>query len=167
MMTERINDSSLWRTFEDGELTHSAAHYLMAIMHLRRRFGYARVTDVADHLKVSRGAASRATALLKERGWIREDPHRMLELTPDGEELARAVERNFLVIQYFLEDILGLPREVAFEDACKMEHLLSSETTGGLIRLIKVLEKEKGWVETLKARLARTKADEAVFIERS
>ena len=93
MMTDYINDSSQWRAFEDSELTHSAAHYLTTIKQLRQQYGYARVTDVADTLKVSRGAASRAMVLLKDRGWIQEDPHRMLQLTNEGMERARNVER--------------------------------------------------------------------------
>jgi Mn-dependent DtxR family transcriptional regulator len=56
-MSIPINDSSYWREFERNDITHSAAHYLMAIDALREEYGYARVTDVADMLKVSRGAA--------------------------------------------------------------------------------------------------------------
>ena len=153
MMTDRINDSSSWRAFEDSELTHSAAHYLTAIHTLRHRYGYARVTDVADYLKISRGAASRAIALLKERGWIKEDPHRMLELTESGHELAQTVERNYLVLEWFLEHILGMPAEVAHEDACKMEHLLSPLTTGALFRLIRTLERNKPLLGQIKKQL--------------
>src|SRR2546423_1810774 len=138
-MNVHINDSSVWRAFEESELTHSAAHYLMTIMHLRQQQGYARVTDVAEHLRVSRGAVSRAMSLLKERGWIQEDPHRMLELTANGQELARSVQRNYLIVECFLEDILKVPTEVAREDACKMEHLLSHETSTALFRMIRVM----------------------------
>ncbi|HOE96922.1 MAG TPA: metal-dependent transcriptional regulator [Candidatus Sumerlaeota bacterium] len=148
-----INDSSAWRAFEESELTHSAAHYLMTIRHLKQQQGYARVTDVAEHLQVSRGAASRATTLLKERGWIQEDPHRMLEVTESGQELARMVERNFLVVECFLEDILGVPREVAYEDACKLEHLLSPATTETLFKLVRVLQEDKPLHRKLLARL--------------
>ena len=49
-MTRTINDGSYWREFEKNDITHSAAHYLMAIDSLRNTFGYARVTDVADML---------------------------------------------------------------------------------------------------------------------
>ncbi len=153
-MSVHINDSSVWRAFEDSELTHSAAHYLTTIMHLRRKFGYARVTDVAEHLRVSRGAASRAIQLLKERGWIEEDPNRMLLLTGDGDSLARGVERNYLIMECFLEDILGIPADAAREDACKMEHLLSSKTSNSLFRLIRVLNEDQALMSKLQARVA-------------
>lgn len=138
-MDHKINDGSVWRAFEDWELTHSAAHYLMAIMHLREEYGYARVTDVATYLKVSRGAASRAISLLKERGWLDEDPHRMLLMTEAGLEKARSVERNFLVAEQFFEGVLGLDEEHAREDACKLEHLLSPRTSEAMMRFLKVL----------------------------
>jgi DtxR family Mn-dependent transcriptional regulator len=153
-MNIHINDSSVWRAFEDSELTHSAAHYLITIMHLRQQQGYARVTDVAEHLRVSRGAASRATTLLKDRGWIQEDPHRMLELTENGLELARSVQRNYLIVECFLEDILNVPSEIAREDACKMEHLLSQQTTTALFRMIRVMMRDPELRTALGKRLA-------------
>jgi len=140
MMPPQINDSPSGRTCEDRTLTHSAAHYLTAIARLRLRHGYARVTDVAATLRISRGAASRAITLLKERGWIGEDPHRMLELTAAGAELARGVEHNYQVIQCFLEDVLGVAHDVACEDACKLEHLCSAPTIGALVSFIRTLE---------------------------
>lgn len=152
-MPFQINDSSVWRAFEDHELTHSAAHYLTSIMHLRKEMGYARITDVAGYLKVSRGAASRAIALLKERGWIDEDPNRMLQLSEEGLEKARTVERNYVVAEFFLEAILGVPTDVAREDACKMEHLLNPQTTQSLLKLIQVLYKNPEMLDRLKERL--------------
>jgi Mn-dependent DtxR family transcriptional regulator len=139
-MVVHINDNSAWRAFEESELTHSAAHYLMTIMHLRKKNGYARVTDVAEHLSVSRGAASRATTLFKERGWIQENEHRMLELTEDGMELARSVERNYLILESFFEDVLGVSKDVALADACKIEHLLSPETAKMLFRFVQFMK---------------------------
>jgi DtxR family transcriptional regulator, Mn-dependent transcriptional regulator len=153
-MTVETNDNSAWKAFEESEITHSAAHYLMTIMNLRKQNGYARVTDVAEHLKVSRGAASRAMSMLKDRGWICEDAHRMLELTVDGVNLARNVERNYLVLECFLEDILGLDGDTAREDSCKLEHLLSPKTSTALLRLIRVLTENKRMLTQLKTALA-------------
>lgn len=143
MMPERSSDNSTWRAYEETELTHSAAHYLTAILGLRQRFGYARVTDVAEDLGISRGAASRALTMLKERGWIQEDPHRMLELTAAGQDLAHGVVRSHAVIERFMVDILGVPGQVAHEDACKMEHLMSPVTVEALVRLIRTFEGDK------------------------
>jgi Mn-dependent DtxR family transcriptional regulator len=78
------NDSSSWREFDRNQVSHSAAHYLMTIDRLHREFGYARVTDVAEKLDVSRGAVSMALTQLRKRAWVEEDPHRFVLLTSAG-----------------------------------------------------------------------------------
>jgi DtxR family transcriptional regulator, Mn-dependent transcriptional regulator len=148
-VSKNINDSSYWREFEKNELTHSAAHYLMAIDSLREELGYARVTDVADKLEVSRGAASMSIAHLKKRGWVKEDPNRFLLLAEDGATMANIVEHNFRILSKFFGEILAIPDDIAFGDACKMEHLMSLDTGKKLIELIHFLESD----EVLSARL--------------
>lgn len=136
-MGKDINDSAYWREFEKNELTHSAAHYLMAIDSLRTDLGYARVTDVAEMLEVSRGAASMAITHLKRRGWVDEDPNKFLLLSKDGHAMANLVEHNFRILSKFFEEVLGAPHDVALSDACKMEHLMSLETGRRLVWLMR------------------------------
>ena len=138
-MDKKINDSAYWREFERNELTHSAAHYLMAIDSLRDDLGYARVTDVADMLDVSRGAASMAITHLKKREWVKEDPNRFLLLTEEGGHMASLVEQNFRVLSKFFQEVLGAPSDVAHADACKMEHLMSLETGRRLVWLMRYI----------------------------
>lgn len=137
------NDAAYWRAFDQTRVSHSAAHYLMAIHGLRREFGYARATDVAAKLEVSRGAASLALAQLKKRGLVEEDLHRLLLLTEDGHRIVHEVERNFAVLAAFFQNVLGASRETAHADACKMEHLLSLETGRRLIRLMRMVMEDR------------------------
>lgn len=138
-MSKPINDSTYWRDFEKNDITHSAAHYLMAIDALRGEFGYARVTDVAEMLEVSRGAASMSISQLKKRGWVAEDPHRFLLLTDEGHQMAVLVEQNFRILSKFFEEVLGVSPETALSDACKMEHLMSLETGRRLVWLMRYI----------------------------
>ena len=57
--------SEVWRRFEQHPLTHSMAHYLMAISELRAEHGYARATDVAKRLGVTKGSASIALKAIR------------------------------------------------------------------------------------------------------
>ena len=139
-MSKSINDSAYWREFEKNELTHSAAHYLMAIDSLREELGYARVTDVAEKLDVSRGAASMFITQLKKRGWVKEDPNRFLLLTDRGEAVVNLVEHNFRIVSRFFTDFLKVEKDIAFADACKIEHLLSLETGKRLLGLMHFVE---------------------------
>ncbi len=134
-----LNDATYWREFERNPLSHSMAHYLMAIDSLREQYGYARATDVAELLEVSRGAASMALSQLKKRGWVGEDHNRFLLLTDEGQRIAGRVQENFTVLAEFFEEVLGVEHDAACADACKMEHLLSTSTGRRLVRLMHFL----------------------------
>lgn len=143
MSSIEVNDASHWREFENNLLSHSMAHYLMAIDSLRAELGYARSTDVADMLEVSRGAASMALSQLKKRAWVAEDPNRFLLLTDEGRRITHAVEHNFLILSQFFEHTLKVSNNIALGDACKMEHLMSPNTAKRLLWLFKHLVEDK------------------------
>jgi len=149
-MSVEVNDSKHWREFERNLLSHSMAHYLMAIDSLRGDLGYARSTDVADMLEVSRGAASMALSQLKKRGWVTEDPNRMLLLTEEGEWIARSVEHNFVILSYFFESVLQVDSDTARGDACKMEHLMSMDTGKRLLWLLSKLMDDDATAEKVR-----------------
>lgn len=118
----------VWKQFEENAITHSAAHHLLAILELRQKRGYARVTDVAKHLNITTGSASTNLKSLKARGLIIEDENRFLTLSEEGEALARAVVMRKDVFYRFLVEVIEVSEEQAEIDACKTEHLISVET---------------------------------------
>ncbi|MCE9615474.1 MAG: metal-dependent transcriptional regulator [Lentisphaerae bacterium] len=118
-----------WKEYESNPLTHSAAHYLMTIRTLLQERGYARVTDIARALNITRGSCSISLKPLKKRGLVTEDENKFLQLSPEGERLAQLVEKNDEVLESFLRDVLGVDGEQAEIDACKIEHLLSLDTS--------------------------------------
>lgn len=133
----------VWREYEENELSHSAAHHLMAIHELREAHGYARVSDIAKHLSITKGSVSTAMKHLKERGYVQEDLNRFLELTEQGLKVVEEVEETRLVVQRFLKDGLGMDEDDAMIDACKVEHLISTETRRRLVRFLHVLFSEE------------------------
>jgi Mn-dependent DtxR family transcriptional regulator len=157
-----MNDASYWREFERNTLSHSMAHYLMAIDSLRAELGYARATDVAEMLEVSRGAASMALTQLKKRGWVGEDPNRFLLLTDEGRHIAQLVEQNFSILSQFFQQVLGMEPDVAFSDACKMEHLMSMETGRRMMWLMRYLLSDEDLAVQVRKRMKRfeTSAEE-------
>lgn len=127
----------VWKQFEENDITHSAAHHLLAIMELREKRGYARVTDVAKHLNITTGSASTNLKSLKLKGLIEEDDNKFLCLSKEGDGLAKAIVfRNDLVKKFF-EKVLKVSPEQAEVDACKIEHLVSPETTAKLQKFLK------------------------------
>lgn len=115
-----------WKEFENNEVTHSMAHYLMAIHELHKKAGYARVTDVARELEITAGSASVSIKALKGKGWVEEDHNRFLRLSTEGERIAHEITVNNRLLVQFLTEVLGLTETQAHIDACKLEHLVSN-----------------------------------------
>ena len=133
----------VWKQFEENDITHSAAHHLLAIMDLREKRGYARVTDVAKHLNITTGSASTNLKSLKLKGLIVEDDNRFLNLSGEGGRLAKAIVSRNELLREFLEKVLTVGPEQAEVDACKIEHLVSAETSSKLQRFLKEFQKQK------------------------
>lgn len=148
-------EGSAWREYTYTNLSHSRAHYLLAIESLRNDLGYARTTDVAEMLEVSRGAASMALSQLKKRGWVTEDPNRFLLLTEDGQRITELVSNNFDILRCFFEEILGLKKDDALADACKMEHLINIETGERLQKLTAMIMSNRDFFAKIKRQMAK------------
>lgn len=119
----------VWKEFSENEVTHSAAHHMLAILELTSKRGYARVTDVAKFLEITTGSASTNLKSLKQKGYVSEDDNRFLRLTPEGTHIAETILRRREILEHFFREVLGVSPETAEIDACKTEHLLSLETT--------------------------------------
>jgi Mn-dependent DtxR family transcriptional regulator len=126
-----------WKEFEANELTHSAAHHLLAIEELGANYGgWARVSDIARELGITRGSVSINLRTLKKRGFVVTDEHRMVKLSPKGSEIVQAVQSKKEAFRTFLIDVLRVSELQAEIDSCKVEHLISHETTERLAQFI-------------------------------
>lgn len=132
-----------WKEYEENLLSHSAAHYLMTIHELLEAQGYARVTDIAKRLNITRGSCSISLKPLKRRGLVVEDENRFLRLSDEGRRLAEIVERNDELLEHLFRDVLGVAPDKAEIDACKIEHLLSLETSIKLCDFIRLMKSDK------------------------
>lgn len=127
----------VWKEFEANELTHSAAHHLLAIDELGKEYGgWARVSDIARDLGITRGSVSVNLRVLKKRGFVSTDEHRMVKLSAKGQEIVEVVKAKKAAFKTFLTDVLGLPEQVAEVDSCKVEHLISQQTMQRLAEFV-------------------------------
>ncbi len=142
----------VWKEFDQNVLTHSAAHHLMAIDDLVTRLGYARVSDVARQLHITRGSVSISLGPLKKAGLVEQDENRHLRLSEEGRALVTAVKTKRLLIERFLTEVLGVPPAQSEIDACKLEHLVSNETARRLVAFLRFIDDERGAGRELLAR---------------
>jgi len=117
-----------WKSFEQNTITHSLAHHLMAIHTLIKECGYARATDIAKYLSVSRANVSVTLEKLKEKNYVKEDDNRHLFLSSPGKNIVYDVFSKRKVIKSFFHQVLDLDINEAEENACKIEHLISNKT---------------------------------------
>lgn len=157
--TNRLMAKETWKEFEDNLITHSAAHYLMTIHHLLADNGYARVTDIAKRLNITRGSCSISLKPLKRRGLVVEDENRFLRLSESGKRIAEMVELNDELLEFLFRDILGVSEEQAEIDACKIEHLLSIETSMALANFVKTWKAGGKGVQLIAKELAAKSAE--------
>ena len=109
------------------EIRESAEDYLEAILRLSRQGEGVRSIDVATMLGVSKPSVSHAMKLLREDGYIAMDRYGTIALLDKGAEIANNIYERHRVLSQMLESI-GVSKETALADACKMEHDISQET---------------------------------------
>jgi DtxR family Mn-dependent transcriptional regulator len=115
----------------------------MTIHELLEAQGYARVTDIAKQLNITRGSCSISLKPLKRRGLVVEDHNKFLSLSEEGKRLALIIEKNDELLEAFFRDVLGVNEEQAEVDACKIEHLLSIETSIKLCSFIELMKSDQ------------------------
>lgn len=134
-----MSSSGVWKAFEDNEITHSVAHHLAAISELMNRQGYARVSDVARYLDITRGSASLTLKALKRKHYVLEDQNKFLRLSEEAQRIVDLVMAKRAIVRKFLKDVLHVEEQQAEIDACKVEHLLSLETGEKLLHFMSFL----------------------------
>ena len=109
------------------ELKESGEMYLETIYVLSKRKGFVRSIDVVEEMGYSKPRVSRAMGILRDGGYITVGADGGLNLTEAGLEVAeRTYERHTILSEFFMK--LGVNEERAVADACKIEHVISSET---------------------------------------
>ena len=108
-------------------LQESGEMYLETIYILTKKNHDVRSLDVAEYMNFSKPSVSRAVRLLKQGGYITVDPDGYLHLTDLGKEIASKIyERHTLLTEFLMR--LGVDRETASVDACKIEHDISDKS---------------------------------------
>ena len=114
----------------------SAEDYLEMILMLNEKKGYARSTDIANALSVTKASVSVAMKKLRENGYIQMNEENFITLTESGKEIAQHMYERHRALAVFLM-LLGVDEKTAREDACKMEHDISDVTFEAILRSIK------------------------------
>ena len=124
------------------KIQESGENYLETILVLQKRNGIARSVDIANELNFSRASVSRAMSLLKASGYIEIGNINQIMLTEKGKEIAENIYEKHCILKEFLTTI-GVDVDVAAEDACKMEHIISEQTFNCLKETLEKIKNNK------------------------
>ena len=109
------------------KIQESAENYLEAVLMISRRQPFVRAADLCRHLGFSRPTVSQAVRELAADGYLNVDGSNHITLTDKGMAIAgRILERHEVIAEIFMD--LGVSRDTAYADACRVEHYISEET---------------------------------------
>ena len=109
------------------KMQESAEMYLETILILTQKNHYVRSVDIACELDYTKPSVSVAMKNLRENGYINMDGDGSITLTEKGKEIAETMyERHTLISDWLIH--LGVNQDIAIEDACRMEHVISTDS---------------------------------------
>lgn len=115
---------------ESGEM------YLETILILKNQKEFVRSIDIAKQLGFSKPSVSRGMSILKNEGYINIDEKGYINLTEKGDQKANAIYEKHRILTKFLMKVANVSKEIAEDDACKIEHIISDEVFSGIRQFI-------------------------------
>ena len=113
----------------------SAEDYLERILILSENNDELHAIDIARSMNFSKPSVSIALKKLQEKKLIEIDDNLHIHLTETGKDIATKVYEKHTIISKALIS-LGVDEEIAKEDACKLEHVLSEESFDAIKKFI-------------------------------
>jgi DtxR family Mn-dependent transcriptional regulator len=124
-----------------NNLSAALENYLETIAALKKEKKYARIGDIAKSLNVKSSSVNVAINFLAENGLVIHERYGYVDLTEQGDNIAKEVQRKHDILYMFLRDLLFVESGLAVKEACEIEHSVSSDTIHRLERLYKLLKK--------------------------
>jgi DtxR family Mn-dependent transcriptional regulator len=121
-------------------LTPSLEDYLETMWTLSLKDKVVRVRDIAASLGVTTASVVGAIKSLVAKNLVRHERYGYVELTDQGSARAQEVDGRHRLLFSLLHDLLGINRETAYQEACKIEHHLSAESVTKIKRFVQFFE---------------------------
>lgn len=108
-------------------INESAENYLETILILSKIYPVVRSIDIANELGFTKPSVSVAMKNLREKNFIVVSEEGFISLTPSGLEIAEMIYERHTLLSSWLQH-LGVSKEIATQDACRIEHVISKES---------------------------------------
>ena len=112
----------------------NSENYLETILCLSKKLPVVRSVDIANELGYKKSSVSIAMKNLREKHHITVSDAGFITLTDAGRAIAEMIYERHETLTNWLTS-LGVPEEIASEDACRIEHVISAESFAALKKL--------------------------------
>jgi len=117
-------------------ISKSLEEYLKTMYVLKKQNENIRVTDIANKMNCTKPSVNKAINNLKEEKLINYETYGTIELTEQGENLAKKILETYDIIYVFLKEVLNLDDEIAQNEAEKIKSSISDETINKLAKYV-------------------------------
>ena len=122
------------------KLTKCLEDYVEAIYQISQRKTVAHANQIAEYLGVGKSSVSWALKQLSSKDLVSYAPYEVVTLTDKGRTVAQRVAGRHKNIKEFLVRVLGMTKEVAEANACRMEHVMDKDVMSRMRCFLQLLE---------------------------
>ncbi len=117
-------------------ISKSMEEYIKTMYILKKKNGNIRVTDIAEKMNCSKASVNKAINNLKDNGLVNYESYGTIEITEEGEDLAKKILESYDIVFLFLKDVLGMDYEKAEKEAENIKLSMSDETINQLAKYV-------------------------------
>ncbi len=117
-------------------ISKSSEEYLKTMYILKKQNGNIRVTDIANKMNCTKPSVNKAIYNLRDNGMLNYESYGTIELTEEGENLAKKILEAYDIVYVFLKDVLNLQDEKAKKEAEEIKRAITDETINKLAKYV-------------------------------
>ena len=117
-------------------ISKALEEYLKTMYVLNKQNGRVRVTDIANKMNCTKASVNKAVKNLKEHHLVNYETYGTIELTKEGEDLAKKILEAYDIVFLFLKDVLNLEEQQAEQEAEKIKLAITDETINKLAKYV-------------------------------
>ncbi len=117
-------------------ISKALEEYLKTMYILKKQNGNVRVTDIANKMNCTKPSVNKAIYNLKDNGFLNYESYGTIELTKNGEDLAKKIIETYDIVYLFLKDVLNIDEKEASEEAEKIKIVITDNTVNKLAKYV-------------------------------
>lgn len=117
-------------------LSRASEEYLKTMYVLKKQLGNIRVTDIANKMHCSKPSVNKAIYTLKDEGMLNYESYGTIELTAEGENLAKKILEAYDIVYLFLKEVLNIDEAEIEQEAERIKSALNDNTINKLAKYV-------------------------------